>query len=206
MEEIPMPNLEKTQTITTKKEGSKSGIRVLAIVHFVIVLYLFYVLVRIIKSNFLVDDPVLAPILRDAMSYVSIIATSVIMVLNIIAGISLILNKKWGWWISGVYLVSQLLTKIIALIYSVYIEYQMRSVMLNNEFLRFDLISDRILKNLYLIVIISFLIILLFHNYVCNILQTNSLNKRRNLIIISVLGFGFMFINGAISFLTNLFF
>lgn len=66
---------------------------------------------------------------------------------------------------------------------------------------RFDFISDRILSDVYLIVIVLFLIALLFHNNVyCN-LQINCLNKKRNLIIVSALGLGFIVINDVISIL-----
>lgn len=111
------------------------------------------------------------------------------------------LDKRWAWWISGMYLISLVPTKILTLMISIKNEYAISSIMDESGVVRFDFISDRILSDVYLIVIVLFLIALLFHNNVyCN-LQINCLNKKRNLIIVSALGLGFIVINDVISIL-----
>ncbi len=171
---------------------SKNSNRILAIAHFIIAV--FYILQEIIniRNSLLFNDEIINNIVIDMATYISIVISAILILINIIAGIGSLKWKNWSWSLSVSFFLFLLIQKVITFIFGVYTKFFVlgisEDILHINDF-------DFILNCLYVSAIAIIALLYLNNIQVYNGFKKNFSSKKGNFFICLGIAFAFIFLN-----------
>jgi len=186
-----------------EKINKKSkGIYALAGAHLIIAVNYLYQLYRFTKGSILLDDPIVRNVIVDAMTYISIIVSLILVTFNLVSSVGLIKEKAWAWWLSGSYFISLIPQSIISITFHIMLGFEVQSSL--DSHYSFPYI-DKIYSSLYLSIIALLVVVFLFHDHIYNKYNSNRLSKKASVFILLGVGVGIIILRYLLSVLGSMF-
>jgi hypothetical protein len=194
--------MNNTTTEINISKNTKIANCFLALGHLVIAI--FYLIQQIvnIRNSLLIDDEIIRKITIDAMTYISIAISSILLIINVISGIGILRWKSWSWWLSASFFLFLAIQKVITFILGLYTKFFVLGIQEDTLFLgEFDFI----LNSLYISVIAIIILLFLNSNKIYINYKQDIFSKRRNFFICLGVAIAFIFMNILLSQISNFF-